>query len=254
MRIVACFKAAPDAQDIQVKPGGELDLARAVPKIGAYDLVAIEAARQLADQVGGEVVGLTAGDPATCAGPKLRKDALSRGLDRLVTAPVEAGAELDSLQTASVLAAAINQIGEVDLVLCGAGSSDQYNQQVGGLLGALLGWPALNAVASLAPGGPGVGATVVVDRALEDSTQVVEVALPASLSVTSGINTPRIPGMRDILAAGKKAVDEAPGVAPGAGARVLATRAPDQAERAAKVLEAAPDAMALELAAFLKAN
>jgi len=201
MRIIACFKVSPEDQEIQAQPDRTLSFERAPWKIGPYDLNAIEAARQLADQTGGTVIGLSAGG-AALTNAKLTKDALSRGLDELATIIDDAMAGAESFQTASALAQGVAQLGDVDLVLVGAGSSDAYTQQVGNQLGVLLGWPVLNAVDAIKADGD----RLVVDRVLENGVQVVEVTLPAVLSVTAGINEPRIAGMKDILAAGKKPV------------------------------------------------
>ncbi|MDR1117933.1 MAG: hypothetical protein LBL01_01365 [Bifidobacteriaceae bacterium] len=251
MRVVACFDVSPEPQDIQVRPDRTLDLGRAKPKIGAYALHAIEAACVLAAAAGGEAVGLTAGELATVGNPKLRKDALSRGLDRLVAVAVPDAADLDSFQTASVLAAALAQMGQVDLVLAGAGSSGQYSQQVGNQLGALLGWPTLNAVNSVALGEQ-PAASVVVERLLEGAAQVAEVTLPAVLTLTSGINVPRIAGMRDILAAGKKPVEELELTPPPAAATILSVLAPPAADRARVLIEADAATAAARLAEYLR--
>ncbi|MEL4357725.1 MULTISPECIES: putative electron transfer flavoprotein FixA [unclassified Luteococcus] len=244
MRIIACFKATPDDADISIGRDGSLDLSRASWKIGSYDLNAIEAARQLADQLGGEVIGLTVGG-AQLDNTKLRKDALSRGLDQLTI--VTGDTEGDSFQTASLLAAAIRELGAVDLVLLGAGSSDRYAQQVGNILGGLLGLPTLNAVDHVEPAEGGLR----VERALESQTQILAVDLPAVLSVTSGINTPRIPGMRDILAAGKKPVTMTSAEPPAASTRLVSVTAPQQQARQQKVIEGEPAEVAAQLAAFI---
>lgn len=245
MRIIACFKAAPDDSDITVGADRTLDVSRAQPKIGSYDLNAIEAARQLADQVGGEVIGISLGG-AALANSKLRKDALSRGLDSLVA--VAGDPDADSFQTATALAAAIGELGGCDLVLLGAGSSDRYAQQVGNQLGALLGLPTLNQVNQITPDGDGLR----VLRLLENAEQVLGVTLPAVLSVTSGINTPRIAGMKDILAAGKKPVTETASALPPASSRTASVLAPEQVDRRHVLVEADPEDAARQLAQFLK--
>ncbi len=248
MRIVACFKVSPDDQDIQAGADRTLSFDRAAWKIGAYDLNAIEAARQLADQAGATVTGLSAGGPAL-ANAKLRKDALSRGLDDLVTLVDDALPGADSYQTAQALAGAVRELGDVSLVIVGAGSSDAYTQQVGNQLGAVLDWPALNAVDKIVAEGD----HLVVDRLLDDAVQVVEVTLPAVLSVTSGINEPRIAGMKDILAAGKKPVTQLglSAALPEPGATRVSELAPEQVDRKHVLFEGA-DAAA-QLAAQLKA-
>ncbi|HEY3548510.1 MAG TPA: hypothetical protein VGK17_20750 [Propionicimonas sp.] len=246
MRIVACIKAAPEDAEITVAPDRTLDLSRAQWKVGAYDLNAVEAGRQIVDEVGGELIGLSMGGDAL-AGSKLRKDVLSRGLDRLVV--VDGDPSADSFQTASALASALGEIGDVDLVLLGAGSADRYAQQVGNQLGALLGRPTLNGVDGIAVDGDHVR----VERLLEDAVQVVDVPLPAVLSVTSGLNTPRIAGMRDILAAGKKPVFEVAGAMPAGSTRSVSVLAPEQVARGRVLVEGAPAEAAQQLAQFLKA-
>lgn len=245
MRIIACIKAAPDDADITVGADRTLDFSRAQIKIGSYDLNAVETARQLADEVGGEVIGVSVGGDEL-ANTKLRKDVLSRGLDSLITVPGEPG--LDSFQTASALAAVIAELGEVDLVLLGAGSSDRYAQQVGNQLGALLGRPTLNQINAISVD----GGQLRVERVLEDAEQVIGVELPAVLSVTSGINTPRIAGLKDILAAGKKPVSEASAPVPAASARVVSLQAPEQVDRRRQLVEGDPADVAQQLAQFLK--
>lgn len=244
MRIVACIKAAPDDADIVVGADRALDFSRAQWKVGSYDLNAIEAARRLADAVGGEVIGLTVGGDEL-ANTKLRKDALSRGLDSLVIVP--GSPDADSYQTASALASALGELG-YDLVILGAGSSDRYAQQVGNQLGALLGVPTLNYVNGITADGE----RLRVERLLEDSEQVVEVSLPAVVSVTSAINVPRIAGMKDILAAGKKPVTEVSAAIPSASTQLVSLLAPEQVDRRRTVVEGDPAETAAQLATFLK--
>jgi electron transfer flavoprotein beta subunit len=245
MRIVACFKASPDVADIVIGPGRSLDLSRAQWKVGSYDLNAIEAARELADQVGADVVGLTVGGEEL-ANTKLRKDALSRGLDSLVV--VHGSPDADSFQTATALAAALGTLDGYDLVVLGAGSSDRYAQQVGNQLGALLGVPTINGVNAIEV----VGDKIRVERTLEDAVQEVELSLPAVVSVTSGINVPRIAGMRDIIAAGKKPVTEQSATLPPATVHLVSLLAPEQVDRRRVLVEGDAADTAAQLAAFLK--
>ena len=188
----------------------------------------------LADATDGVAIGLSVGGPAL-ANSKLRKNALSRGLDELVVVSDDSLADLDTFQTASVLKEALTRLDGVDVVLVGAGSSDVYAQQVGNELGALLGVATLNAVNAITPAGD----HLVVERLLENAVQVVEVPLPAVLSLTSGINTPRIPGMRDVLAAGKRPTSELAGIiAPAPSAERTSLLAVEHVERAHRVVEA----------------
>lgn len=200
MNTVACYKVVPDEQDIVVNPDASLNTSRAKSVIGEYDLMAIEEAVNIADATGGRAVLLTAGDDKL-TDSKLVKAALSRGASELYAVVDPAMVAADAFQTATVLAAALGKI-EFDLVLCGEGSSDLYAQQVGPLLGAILGLPVLNAVSRVDV----QDGKLVIERTLEREVEVLEVTPPAVLSVTADINLPRIPQLKDILAAGKKPV------------------------------------------------
>lgn len=236
MKVVVCCKLVPEEQDIRINPDRTIGFADAERKIGDYDLVALEAAARLVDQQGGEVVALSLGDDHL-DNSKLRKAILSRGADSLT---IVAGAEpesLDAYQTAVVLAEAVRSIPDVDVVVCGDGSADLYSQQVGIMLGELLGFQTVNAV-SAADAGQNV---LHVERACGKTVELLEVALPAALCVSSDFAEPRIVSMKNILAAGKKpvvelrAADLCPMPAPSH--EVVAVLAPENRQRAGEVLE-----------------
>jgi electron transfer flavoprotein beta subunit len=139
----------------------------------------------------------------------------------------------DTHTTAAVLAHAVQKIGSVDLVLCGEGSADLYFQQVGLQVGELLGYTALNFISQITP----LDGGVLVERTLEDVVEVLEAPLPAVLMVTTDINVPRLPTMKEILMAGKKPVTQVTlaelgfSAPPPAQTEVLETRVPPQAQR-----------------------
>ena len=247
MNIVAAFKVVPDDQDIQVSADGTLDYSKAKNTVSAYDLNAIEAAAQLAD--GGRVVAVTAG-PADIDDSKLKKGILARGVDELYMTADDACKGLDARATAVALAELVSKVGDFDVVLCGDGSADNYAQQVDVQLAARLGLPSVNGATKIEAG----SGSVTVERTLEDVVEVVEVPLPAVVSVAPDIALPRIPGMKDILAAGKKPM----GVAGADGAyesalEVLSCKAPEQAERKLEVMDASEDGAIEKFAAALKA-
>ncbi len=232
MNIVVCCKLAPDAADIEVNRDGSISLERAEWKIGGFDLHAVEAGVRLVETSAGKVMALCAG-PHQINQSKLKKDLLSRGPDELYLVVDDALAGADTALTAAVLAQAIRKIGPVDLVLFGEGSADLYFQQTGLQVGERLGLPDLNAVSKI----EAEDANLVVERSLENEIEVLEVPLPAALSVTTDINQPRLPGMKEILKAGKKPVIEWSlkdiGMENPAASRVevLQTRAPHRTQR-----------------------
>ncbi len=249
MNIVVLFKVVPDDQDIQVAGDRSLDFAKAKGVVSAYDLNAIEAAAQLAAANPGSTVTAVTAGPASIDDSKLKKNVLARGVDDLRMVADDALADMDAAATAEVLAALLAD-GSCDIILCGDGSADDYAQQVDVQLAARLGLPSVSAVTKIG----GAEGAVVVERTLEDVVEEVRVPLPAVVAVSPDVALPRIPGMKDILAAGKKpmAVTGA-AVVPGRTIDVVSCAAPEAAERACNVVEASADGAIEQFAAALKA-
>lgn len=199
MNIIACYKLVPEEQDIVINSDRTLSWDKAEWKIGAYDLNGVEVGMQIVESVGGKVTVLSVGGKIL-ENAKLKKAILSRGPEELVTVVDDSLKEIDAHNTAKLLAAAIKKIGAYDLVICGEGSSDLYAQQVGSQIGEILGVTTLNAISKITP----QDGKIIVERTLEDEVEILEITLPAVLSVTSDINVPRIPTLKEILAAGKK--------------------------------------------------
>ena len=126
----------------------------------------------------------------------------------------------------------------MDLVVCGDGSADNYAQQVDVQLACKLGWPVVNAATKVTCKGD----VLEVERTLEDAVEVVEVALPAVVSVTPDAAEPRIPGMKDILADVVAAAIE-----------VVDCKAPEQADRKLEVFDASEDGAIDNFVAAIKA-
>jgi electron transfer flavoprotein beta subunit len=247
MKVVACYKVVRDEADLVVAADRTVSFGRTAVGVGDYDLNALEAGALVASAAGGEFRVLTVGGPEV-VDTKLRKSVMSRGADGGVVVSDPSLSDASVELTSAVLAAALGASGEFDVVVCGEGSSDRYSQQVGAQLAARLGVPYVNGVSRI----EAVDGGIVVDRVLEAEVETLQVSLPAVVSVTSDLNTPRIPSMKDILGAGKKPVTELAladlAVAePAIQAVVQPERAPETAARASQVFEAG------QLAEFLAA-
>ncbi|MCL1797050.1 MAG: electron transfer flavoprotein [Eggerthellaceae bacterium] len=249
MKIVVSFKVVHDDQDIQVAGDGSLDFSKAHQVVSTYDLNALEAAAQLASATGASVVAISAGSSAI-DDSKLKKNVLARGVDELFMTADDACANMDAFASAEALTALLEKVGDYDLVVCGDGSADNYAQQVDVQLGAKLGIPVITAATKLSV----EGNILEVERTLEDVVETVRVALPAVVSVAPDAALPRIPGMKDIVSAGKK-----PAEVGGAETsfvntlEVLDCRAPKQADRAKVIIDIAEEGALSRFAAALKA-
>ena len=250
MNIIVPIKVLADDQDIVVAADRSLDDSKAHRIVSTYDLNAIEAAVQLAStHEGSKVVCVSVAD-AKADDSKLKKNVLARGVDELYMTADDACKGLDARATAVALAELVSKVGDFDVVLCGDGSADNYAQQVDVQLAAKLGLPVVTAATKITA----KDGALEVERTLEDVVEVVEVPLPAVVSVAPDIALPRIPGMKDILAAGKKPMN----VAGADGAyessiEVASCLAPKQADRKREILEASADGAIEQFAAALKA-
>ena len=250
MNIIVPIKVLADDQDIVVAADRSLDDSKAHRIVSTYDLNAIEAAVQLASaHEDSKVVCVSVAD-AKADASKRKKGIHARGGDELVMIADDACADLDAHATAAMLARLVDGLDAADLIVCGDGSADNYAQQVDVQLADALGLPVVTAVSAVSV----EGAVATCDRMLETQLQTVQVDLPAVISVVPDIALPRIPGMKDILAAGKKPMN----VAGADGAyessiEVASCLAPKQADRKREILEASADGAIEQFAAALKA-
>jgi electron transfer flavoprotein beta subunit len=200
-QVIACYKWVADEADIRINADLSVDLSKAKGKISDYDKNVIEAAVQAAAALGGKAVGVTFG--TADAKPSL-KDALSRGLDEACYINAQEASQADGAATARALAAAIKKIADVGLIICAEGASDTYSRQTAPRIGALLDLPVVTSVSKMDINGN----ILTAARKLDDCMQTVKVELPAVVAVLPEINPAPIPGLKAVLAAGKKTVTE----------------------------------------------
>ena len=202
MKIVVCAKHVPDIQaDRRFTPEGRVDRGRGDGTVNEVDENALEAARRIADA--GEDVEVV----VVTMGPAPAVDAVRRGLqqgaDRGVHVCDDALAGSDAFATAAVLAAAVRRLGDVDLILVGMAALDSLTSLLPAALAEELDVPALTIAVELEV----AGGVVRVRRDLDHVVEVLEAPLPALVSVTDGINTPRLANFQAIMAARTKPVE-----------------------------------------------
>jgi electron transfer flavoprotein beta subunit len=211
VNIAVLMKPVPST-DTRVKvaaDGRHLDPSGVSLVINPYDEFALEEALRLKEKGGGDVVLLTVG-PSTLQ-PTIR-NGLAMGADRAVLLTTEAGVEPDGLQVARALAAEV-KAGDFGLVLCGKQAVDDDEAQVGPMVAEILGWPCVTVVTKLTIEGDGAaaaGAKATIQREIEGGLEDATLALPAVIACQKGLNDPRYPSLKGIMAAKKKAIDEKP--------------------------------------------
>lgn len=199
MTIVVAYKYAANPQDASVGSDGRIDWSRAKESVSEYDPVAISVARKLADAAGSEVVGITVGTSG--AGSSLaKKGAISRGLDRAVILADDSVRDWAPTKTGAALAALVGRIGDAGIVLTGDASVDEGAQLMPAVIAGHLGWPCFLEVTAVEKSADGWQ----IVQAHEGGTRTIAVTGPVVASVTTDATEPKTPGMKDILAAGKK--------------------------------------------------
>jgi electron transfer flavoprotein beta subunit len=167
------------------------------PVIGQYEEFALEAALKIKDTVGGKITVLSLGNNFV---RDVIKKALAVGSDELILLEDEAFDGGDSWSTANALVAAIRKIGTYDIIFCGRQSSDWDAGQVGLGIAETLRIPAITLARKVEVS----DGKAKVERVIPDGYQVVEVTLPALITVTSEVGALRYPTLKGIMAAGKK--------------------------------------------------
>jgi electron transfer flavoprotein beta subunit len=198
MHIIVCMKQVVDLEQIRIKSDTRQPVVEGLPVLfGDFEKCALEEAVRIREKHGGKVTAVAAGSP------KLKdtiKEALAIGADEAVILTDPAFQDADAMGSSRLLAKAIEKIGEYDLILLGDGSADNYSGEVPPRLAELLGLPQVASVREIEV----LDGQIRVVRDLEDALEVVEVDLPAVISVTSELNTPRLPPLSAILKAGRK--------------------------------------------------
>jgi electron transfer flavoprotein beta subunit len=203
--MIVCIKQVPDweapadtfkidAEQKKVIPPPNID-----PRISLFDEHAIEAALQIREQHGGKVTILSLGPDFA---QRAVKQAVAMGADEGILLKDPAFEDSDTYATAYILAEAIKKIGAFDVILCGRQAADWDVGQVGLGIAELLGIPCV----SLAQKIDIADGKAMVERLVEGGFDVMEVGLPALITVSNEINKPRYPTLRGIMAAGKKQI------------------------------------------------
>jgi len=235
LKIAVCLKRVPDTvAKITVGPDrksiDETGL-KFVPN--PYDEFAVEEAIALKEKAGsGETVVYAVGSNAS---QETLRAALAMGIDRAVL--LQSPGSPDGLEVARTLAAELKGAG-YDLILCGKMAVDDYNHQVGVMVAELLELPCISSVAhlSIADG------SVEAEREIEGGVEVATCRLPAVLTCEKGLNNPRLPSLKGIMAAKKKPLETKPVTVGKGSIEVLALDYPAE-RKPGKVVGEGPDAV-----------
>ena len=164
------------------------------------DNFALEEALLIKESRGeGEVVVVSMGPSRVT---KVIREGLAKGADRGIHLEEDDPMEIDPLTIAQRFTAVLKEE-NFDLILTGLQSDDTGMGQTGVLIGEMLGI----STATLAIETDVMDGQIKVKRELESGWfQWIQLPLPASISIQSGLNTPRYPSLKGIMGAKKKEI------------------------------------------------
>lgn len=190
MRIIIPIKQVPETSNVKMDPEKGTMVREGVESIiNPLDLYSIEVGIRLKEEYGGEIIVVSMGPPKA---QDALKEAIAMGCDDAVLLTDRFFAGADTFATSYALSKAIEKLKPIDLVICGERATDGDTAQVGPGLAALLGLPLSTFTSKIVLEDGHVKAT----RLIEGGYEVLELPMPALITVVKEISDPRLPTLR----------------------------------------------------------
>jgi len=203
MHAVVSIKQVPDTAEVRIDPRTNTMIRSGVPSIvNPDDVHAIEEAVRLKERFGGKVTVVTMGPSQAQAA---LREAISLGADVGILCADRGFAGADTLATSYVIWKALfrlNQEEPVDIMLCGRQALDGDTGQVPPGVATRMSWPQLTSVLKVEE----IDFDqryVVVQRLVEGGRERVRAQLPAVLTCTRDVNTPRYASFPNMVRAAR---------------------------------------------------
>lgn len=203
MKIIVGVSLVPDSTTkVKVSDSGKSIDENGVSFIlNPYDEFAVEEALRLKEKNGGEVVAVSFG---TDKSKEVIKKAFQMGADKGVLIK-SAGPDFDTYSAARNLSDYIKSQNP-DIIFFGKQSIDFDGLLIPSMVAEMLGLPSISVVVKLDI----EGSKVVAEREIEGGKEIVESAMPVVIGTQKGINEPRYPNLKSIMAAKSKPIEEVP--------------------------------------------
>lgn len=200
MNIIVCVKQVPATNEVKMNKETNTIIREGIEAIiNPFDTYAIEEGVRIKEKIGGKTTVLSMGIPSVA---DLLKETFAVGIDEAVLLSDRTFAGADSLATSYALSKGIQKIGDYDLIVCGKQAMDGDTAQVGPGLAEKLGIPHTTYVRKIEEINDEY---IRCQRMTEDGYEVIEMPLPAVITVVKEINEPRLPSLKGMMRA-KKAV------------------------------------------------
>ena len=201
MNIIVCIKQVPETTEIKIDEKTNILIREGVPSIiNPFDTYALEEAMRIREQLPGKVTALTMGP---LQAEQALKEAIAMGIDEGILVSDKTFIGSDTLATSYTLSRAIQEMGKFDLIICGKQATDGDTAQVGPGIAEMLGIPFIAYVRRIEEIREDY---IRAERMMEEGFQVIEMALPALITVVKEINEPRLPSLKGMLKAKKAGI------------------------------------------------
>lgn len=198
MDIIVCVKQVPGTNEVKMNKETNTIIREGVEVIiNPFDTYAVEEGLRIRDKTGGKVTVISMGIPKVS---DLLKETIALGVDDAILLSDRAFAGADSLATAYTLSMGIKKIHDYDLIICGKQATDGDTAQVGPSLAEKLEIPHTTYVRKIEEIKEG---TIRCQRLTDDGYEVIEMPLPAVITVVKEINEPRLPSIKGMMKAKK---------------------------------------------------
>jgi electron transfer flavoprotein beta subunit len=202
MNIIVCLKQVPDTNEVKINKETGTLIRDGVPSIiNPDDRNALEEALRIKDKNGAKVTVVSMGPPQA---KTALKEALAMGADEAVLISDRAFGGSDTWATATIISAAIEKIGNYDIVFCGRQAIDGDTAQVGPEIAEFLNIPQVTYVKELEV----FDNRAKVTRYTENCDYVFDVKYPVLLTAIKELNEPRYPTIARIYEAYDEKNDE----------------------------------------------
>ncbi|MFO7637668.1 MAG: electron transfer flavoprotein subunit beta/FixA family protein [Clostridia bacterium] len=196
MNIIVCVKQVPGTTEVKINPETNTIIREGVASIlNPFDAYAVEEGVRIKEKTAGKVTVMSMGIPTVA---EMLRETIAQGADEGVLLSDRTFAGSDSLATSYALSMGVKKLGPFDLIICGKQAIDGDTAQVGPSLAERLDIPHCTYVRKIEEIREGY---IRCQRMTEEGYDVVEMTLPALITVVKEINEPRMPSLKSMMRA-----------------------------------------------------
>jgi len=219
MKIIVCVSLVPDSTTkVKVSDSQKsIDESGVSYILNPYDEFAVEEALKLKEKNGGEVIAVSFGTDKA-------KDAIKKSFQMGAEKGVlikSSSADFDTFTVAKNLSDYLKGQ-NADIILFGKQSIDFDGLLVPSMVSEFLNIPSISVVVKLDIEGD----KVTAEREVEGGKEIVEATLPIIIGAQKGLNEPRYPNLKSIMAAKSKPIEEIPATYTGNTVEIIEMKLP----------------------------